>query len=167
MMQSGLKIGGVFRVQVYNADGTLAHEESFKNGVTNAGLNHALSIELGGGTQVGTWYMGLINNAGFSSLAAADTMASHAGWTELTSYAEATREAISFAAASGQAITTSAVCEFTINATVAVNGAFINSVSTKGGTLGTLFAHGSFTSVQNLSSGQLLRVDYSCAAANV
>ncbi len=134
---------------------------SFKNGMTTAGLTAALSVELGAGTQVTAWYMGLVDNSGWTAFAAGDTMGSHSGWVELTDYDEATREALTFAAASGGVINTSAAAEFTLNASVAIKGAFITSISTKGGTTGTLRATGAFSNVQNFTSGQIFQINYS------
>lgn len=155
-----LSVRGEFYVQCLNADGSLAWSETFANGATNAGLNDILSVYFGAGTQKTTWYIGLIDNAGFSALAAADTISSHTGWTESTAYGEATRPQWSPAAVSSQSITNSTATAFTMNATVTIKGAFLVSNSTKGGTTGQLWATGSFSSAQALVNGQVLRVTY-------
>lgn len=152
---------GRFRVRVYEADGRLIDDFRFSNGMTMQGLNAALSVELAGGSQVNPWYMGLINNVDFDELNINDTMASHAGWDELTSYNEATREQLTFGAAAGGIISTPNFAEFTLNASVAIQGVFVTSVSTKGGSTGILRAHGSFGAVQNRVAGQFMRVEYS------
>jgi hypothetical protein len=161
-------IGGVFQYRILNADGSLYKDwEKFKNGVPNAALNDVLQVYLGNGTQKTTWYIGLIDNSGFSSLSQNDTIASHTGWSESTAYNETVRQTCTFGTASGQVINNVAsLASFTINTTVAVNGAFLVSNNTKGGTSGLLFATGSFASVQNLSNGQVLQVRYDCSAAS-
>ena len=110
-------------------------------------LNKALDVMYRNQTQIATWYVGLIQNDNFTGLAAGDTMASHAGWEECTTYDEAARPAITFGAASGGAIANGTPVEFTMNASKTVKGFFLTSVSTKGGTTGvlgpiTLFAGG-------------------------
>lgn len=151
---------GRFRVRVYDADLREIDAFEFPNGMTTQGLNAALSVELAGGSQVNPWYMGLIDDDGFTAISVDDTMASHAGWTELTSYNEATREQLTFGVPAGGIIATPNYAEFTINATVAIKGVFIASVGTKGGSTGILRAHGSFGSVQNRIAGQFMRVEY-------
>lgn len=142
--------------------GKLVRRGSFPNGMTTVGLTYHAGVALGATTQITTWYMGLILNSGTPALALADTMASHAGWSETSStYAEAARPALTFSAASGGVIATSAPVTFTANTSVSLYGAFINSVTTKGGTLGTLWATGAFTSVQALTNGQTINVNYS------
>ncbi len=163
-----IKIGGYFTFTAYDVDGTKLWQEKIeaKNLVPTAGLNSVLSVYFNSGTQITTWYMGLINNAGFASIAAGDTSASHAGWSESTDYTEAVRQTIAFGAAAGGSISSSASCSFTMNATVTIKGAFVISNSTKGGSTGTLFAAAAFTNTQSMTSGQVLKVDYSCAATS-
>lgn len=73
--------------------------------------------------------------------AAADTMASHAGWTEFTAYGEATRGTLTLGTVSnGVADNTAARPTLTCNANGSSVGAlFLATNSTKGGTTGTLF----------------------------
>lgn len=115
------------------------------NLVTTEGKNYLLSAGLDGGTQITTWYLGLTD--GTPTAAAGDTMSSHAGWTEVTTYTEAARQTwTGGTAASGSIDNSDAVATFTINAdSTTVGGAFLASVSTKGGTTGTLYAVGAFT----------------------
>lgn len=155
-----MKQSGRFRVRVYDAAHVLIDDIVICNGMTVQGLNAALSVELCGGTQVNPWFIGLIDNDGFTGLSPNDTMASHSGWTELTNYVEATREQLTFGVPAGGIVATPNVAEFTINATVAIKGVFVTSVGTKGDATGILRAHGSFSSVQNRIAGQFMRVEY-------
>jgi len=151
---------GFFTFECRNPDGSLAWKEQVPNGTTTAGLNDILNVYFNSGTQKTTWYMGLIDNSGFSSLSGADTMASHGGWSENTNYAAGTRPTWVPSAASGGSMTNPSATAFGINATVAIKGAFIVSDSTKGGTGGLLWATGAFGGVQSLTTGQVLSVTY-------
>jgi len=166
---AALTIGGWLQYRILNSDGTATVPWTrFKNGVPNAALNDVLEVYLRGGTQKTTWYIGLIDNTGFSALAASDTMSSHAGWAEETDYSESVRQTCTFGAASGQTISNvSSVASFTISSNnQSIYGAFLVSNNTKGGTTGVLFATGAFASVQGLSTGQVLQVRYDCSAAS-
>lgn len=153
------RLHGVFHVEVFNADGSFDREFDWENADTNAGLNSMLDVYFNSGTQITTWYLGLIDNTGFTSVAASDTMSSHTGWSESTAYSESVRQTWTSGAASGQAVTNAATVNFTANATVTVKGIFITSSNTKGGTTGTLFATAT-GSAQSFTSGQVMKMTY-------
>lgn len=163
---ANLKIGGVFTFRAYDVDGTLLWEEKTHNLIPNVSLTNALSVYWGGGSQVATWYMGLVDNSGFVSFAPGDTSSSHAGWTESTAYSESVRQTAVFGAASGNAIATSSSCTFTITGTVAVKGGFLSSSSTKAGTGGVLGVEAALNNIQSMSAGQTLKIDYNCSSAS-
>lgn len=127
-------------------------------GVPVEGRNYELDAALRGGTQVSTWYMGLIEGSGVDLEEdtllndATDTMASHAGWTENTSYSESTRPSLTIsAAAGGQAACTAA--SFTLSANVQLAGFFLTSNNTKGGSTGTLLRTQLFEEIKVLAAG--------------
>ena len=158
-----VKQQGLFKVECWNEDWTeKLWEEEFPNGGTTAGFNDVLNTYFNSGTQQTSWFLGLIDNNGFSALATSDTMASHAGWVENTGYSAATRPQWTPQAPSGGAITNPSSVVFAINGTVAIKGAFIVSNSTKNGTTGVLWATGALSAVQNLVSGQNLKITYTC-----
>jgi glycine cleavage system H lipoate-binding protein len=160
-MKSMIEASGHFHVECVNPDGSIAWVDDIHNMATTVGLNHMLSTELGAGTQVTAWYLGLISNTGFSALAAGDTMAAHAGWVENQSYAEAARPTWTPGTAASGSITNPSVIAFTINASgQSIYGFFLTSVSTKGGTTGTLFSTGALSAVQSPVNGQVLNVTY-------
>src|SRR5688500_212711 len=74
-------------------DGRLLDAWEFDNLVTTVGKNYYLDAALktgSGGTPA--IYVGLVTGPGGSNTyAAADTMASHAGWSESTAYSQGTR----------------------------------------------------------------------------
>lgn len=148
----------IFTFRARDKHGRVKWIETAENTVMTAGKNDLLDKYFAGSGYTAAWYMGLINNSGFSAIAAADTMASHAGWSELTSYDEATREAITFASAGSGSKASSADCEFTISASVTVNGVFITSNNTKGGTTGILYSAASFSAARALVDNDTLQV---------
>jgi len=167
--QGGMITRGYFTWAVYDGRprkstthkfGQLLRTGGFPNGMTTEGLTSDISVAVCGGTQVPTWYMGLVDDAGWSAFALGDTMGSHAGWDENQAYNEGTRPAMTFAAAAGGIAATSAPCSFTINDTIALKGAFMTSINTKGETTGILRATGPFGNVQNLVAGQLFTSNY-------
>lgn len=160
---SNLKMAGFFTLEHIRA-GKVIHREKARNGVTNGGKDHALDIVFGGGSQVDPWYIGLIDDDGGVSLAAADTMSSHTGWSENTDYSEGARQEWDDAAASSQSKTSSTTADFSINGTADIYGVFISSDSTKSGTSGTLWATAAFSSSIPVVNGDTLRVTYTVNA---
>ena len=159
--------GGVFTFQCFDAQGNLKWEESTHNLVVNVGLKDMNDKYFSGSGYTAAWYLGLVTGPGAgNTYAAADTMASHAGWTEDAGYSQSTRPACSFGAATTadpSVITnSSSVAVFSINATTTVAGAFLTSDNTKSGTSGILFSVSNFTSPGDRSvvSGDTLNVTY-------
>ncbi len=164
-MKSGIGIGGVFALECRDKHGALRWTARAKNAVTNQGLNHALDVVCHGATQKATWYIGFIDAAGYTALAAADTAASHAGWSEATPY-EGNRPAWTEDAASGQSMTNSSAVAFTINATKTLKGAFLSSVNTGGGAGDVLLCTALFTGGDRaVQSGDTVNVTYTLTAS--
>lgn len=153
-------VDGVFTWRVHDVDGTLLREWAVPNAWPTAALNDLLGVYFASGTQHTAWYMGLIDNTSFSALASADTMSSHGGWIENTGYGAATRPAVSFSGASGGQMTTASPVTFTANTSIAIKAAFLTTDNTKGGTAGILGPTGLLGSVQSLTNGQTLSLNY-------
>ena len=154
-----LGVVGVFEVVCRDADGNVQWVETVRNTFVNAGLNYLLDSGFGG-----TEYLGL---KGSGTPNAADTMASHATWSEITAYTEGTRPTYSHAAASSQQVTNSASkATFSINGTTTIYGIFCTTNSTKGGTTGTLVSATDFASSKSADNGDTLEVTYTVTAAN-
>ena len=157
---------GKYVVECFDKDGNLKWTAESKNLVVNVGLQYMAGVALTGTAQVTTWYIGLYGAGASNSPAAGDTMASHAGWTEVTDYSEANRVTATFAAATNanpSVVTNSAnKATFTMNGTAVVGGAFLTSDNTKGGTAGTLFSAADFQAPGDRSvvSGDILNVSY-------
>lgn len=161
-------IGGKFNVQCVKHDGTLRWEKEVKNGIVNQGLNKLLNVMFASATQITTWYCDLITTG--ATLAAADTYASHAGWSFDSHYGDATRRTWSPATSTAQSSTNASTMDFAINGTSTVYGvAILAGSSTKGDAAsgsGVLWATGAFPggeqSVVNLDT---LKVTYTVNAA--
>lgn len=158
MNSLGLK--GRFRIEHYDKEGKLKATYRVPNGIVDVGLNKILEDMFNGGSQSTTWYIGLVNNSGFTAFANADTMSSHAGWTESTAYTETARPEWTAGTASSRSITNSSTVDFSINATVTLKGIFIVDNSTKGGTTGTLWSTAAFASNVSAANGDTLKITY-------
>ena len=155
--------GGVYTVECVGPDGQVKWTDQFHNLVVNQGLANMNGAYFAGTAQTTTWYLGLVEGPGSgTTFAAADTLASHAGWTESTAYT-GNRKAVTFGSATTanpSVITNSASpSSFTMNATATIAGAFLTSAST--GTSGILFSEGDFTGGdKSVASGDTLNVTY-------
>jgi hypothetical protein len=162
---------GVYHIKCHDKDGNLKWQADSKNLVVNAGLAYMAGTALTSVAQITTWYIGLYGAGASNTPAAGDTMSSHAGWTEVVPYSNATRVAATFVTATTanpSVVTNSASpASFTINATSTVGGAFLTSGSAKSGTTGTLFSAADFGSPGDRSvvSGDSLSVTYTFSLA--
>jgi hypothetical protein len=160
ILSQDFRAKGKFRIEHRNAAGKLLGVYEVPNGIVDVGLNHILDTEFNGGTPITTWYIGLIDNASFSALANADTMASHAGWIENNDYTQANRVTWTSGAAAARSITNASTCDFSMNATKTIKGIFITSNNTKGGSTGTLWSTAAFGSTVSVNNGDTLKVTY-------
>jgi hypothetical protein len=163
---SKFKPRGRFRVEHTDAKGKLKGIYEFNNDIVNVGKNDILGVYFSGATQTASasWFIGLISSSGYSALAAADTMSSHAGWTEFTSYSQATRVAWGPGSAASQSVTNASPATFDINGSGTVKGIFVVNQSTKSGTTGTLWATALFSADVPVTNGDQLKVTYTVNA---
>ena len=126
---------GRFVVEHFRKGVKIGHYE-FPNGITNEGKNKLLDVMFHGVSAITTWWLGLIDNAGYSALAATDNYdninQTGNGWDEFTSYTDAanggsasTRPEWTEGAASGQAITNGTPVVFDITGSGTVKGLFL------------------------------------------
>jgi hypothetical protein len=159
------KGGGVFHVQCFGEDGVLKWEDRMHNLVVNVGLQDMNTKYFAGSTYTASWFLGLVTGPGSgTTYAAADTLASHAGWTEFTDYS-GSRKAVTFGTATTadpSVISSSASpAQFSITgAGGTVAGAFLCNVDA--GTSGLLFSEADFQSPGDrvVVSGDTLNVTY-------
>jgi len=163
---SSARAGGVYRMECFDKDGNLKWAAESHNLVVNVGLQDMNTQYFKGATYSAAWYLGLYGAAASNTPAAGDTAASHAGWTEIVPYSNATRPAVTFGTATTadpSVISNSASpAAFSINATATVGGAFLISNSTKSGSTGILFSASDFQSPgdRSVTSGDTLNVTY-------
>lgn len=150
-----------YRVECLGPDGAVKWVEEVSNLVTNAGLNDLLDKYLKGSAYTAAWYVGL---KGAGTIAAADTLASHAGWTEVTGYS-GSRKALTLGTVASQSVDNSASpAAFAINASATVAGAFVCAAAS--GTSGVLYGVANFASSRAVESGDTLNVTVTATAAS-
>lgn len=170
-------LGGIFEASCWDKDGRLVWRSHAKNGVTDVGAQHALNVLFGGGTQVTTWYIGLVDNAGYTAFAFTDTMSSHGGWSEVSgsNFSNGSRPSWTPGTPSGSSGAWSVVNASTVNYNMTNSGAltlkgmFLVSDATKAGTSGTLVATAPFTvsgtpTTQAVNNGDTVKITYTMNA---
>jgi hypothetical protein len=162
-MEQKFKVGGIFKVTCYDKYGNIKWRDEAKNAGTVVGLNHMMETEFRSGTANASWFIGLISNNSWSAVAEADTLASHAGWTEGNPYT-GNRPAWTANAAAAKIMTNNNTVDFAINANATVKGAFLTNNNS--GTTGVLWCTALFGGGdQAVSSGDTLKVTYTLTAS--
>jgi len=164
-LSNPIALENYYEIECHGPDGQLKWRETIENLVTTEGLNDILDKYLKGSTYTAAWYVGL--TSGTPTVAAGDTMSSHAGWTEIADYSESVRQTLTLGSVSGGSVSnTASKATFSINGTVTIGGAFVVSVSTKSGSTGVLYGAGAFTGGnKSASSGDSLTVTVTLTAA--
>lgn len=160
------KLENYYEIECRDKNGNLKWVEKITNLVTTEGLNDSLDKHLKGSNYSAAWYLGLTGAS--PVFAAGDTMASHAGWTEVTAYSESTRPALVFGSvAAGSVDNSASKASYTVNAdNTQIGGAFTVSNNGKGGISGILYGGGAFAGGnKTLSNGDTLNVTITCTAA--
>lgn len=155
-----------YDIECYGADGKLKWSDYFYNIVVNTGLDDSLDKQFKASSYTASWYVGLTD--GTPTVAAADTMSSHAGWVEVTAYDESVRQTLTLGTVASQSVDNSASkATFTISTnSTTVGGCFVTTSSTKSGTTGTLYGAGAFTAGdKSLDDGDTLNVTVTLTAA--
>ena len=164
--KEGLKGGGIFTVRCHDKDGNLKWENKSHNLVVNVGLAFVNTTFFKGSGYTAAWYIGIYGPAASNNPSSTDTMASHAGWTEVTAYSNATRPAATFGAATtadpSVIANSAAPAQFLINTSANVGGAFLVNDDTPGGSSGTLFSASDFAAPGDrvVQNGDVLSVTY-------
>lgn len=168
----GAKGGGTFTVQCLGEDGNLKWETKAKNLVTNTGLQDMNTLFFTGSAYTAAWYIGLVDDAGFTAYAAADTMASHAGWAESTVYSGTDRGTATFGTATlanPSVISNNATqAQFSITGTATIRGAFLTETQDNSTNTGVLFSVADFEAPGSRAvvSGDTLNVRYDFSLAD-
>ena len=161
----GASGGGVFTVTCFDSNGNEKWVEIAPNLVVNTGLQDMNTKFFAGSAYTAAWYLGLVNGTSASTtFSGGDTLATHAGWTENSSYT-GNRKAVTFGAATladpSNINNASSAASFTMNANATIAGAFLTNVAT--GTTGLLFSVSDFQSPgdRTVVSGDVLNITYS------
>ena len=161
----GMSAGGVFTITCYGSDGQQKWVDIGHNLVVNTGLQDMNTKYFAGSGYTAAWYIGLVNGTSTSTTySGGDTLASHTGWTENSSYT-GNRKAITFGAATladpSNINNSSSTASFTMNANATIAGAFVANVAS--GTTGLLFSAADFQSPgdRTVVSGDVLNITYS------
>lgn len=161
----GLEAHGVFTFTCFDSEGNEKWVDIAPNLVVNTGLQDMNNKYFTGSGYTAAWYIGLVNGTSASTVfSGGDTLASHAGWEENSSYV-GNRKAVTFGAASLSNISNinnaSSTASFTMNASANIAGAFLCNVAST--TTGLLFSAADFQSPGDRSvvNGDVLNVTYS------
>jgi hypothetical protein len=160
-----LLLGGRFGNQVIR-DGHPSEWNYSDNIVVNQGLDHVLSITLGAGTQITSWFVAIFSG-NYTPLATDNASNIASNSTEATGYSEATRIAYVPDAVSAQNIqNATTTADFSITSSFTVFGAFLVSASAKNAVTGTLMAASRFAASRAVVNLDTLRVTYGLTAAD-
>lgn len=164
MQNEKVKIKGVYKFECYDKNGNLKWKDKTRNVVATVGRNQLLTDGLDS-----TAYMGLISDADWSAVAAADIMTNHAGWkeagdTNAPSYT-APRKTCVWAAAGSGARALNAALAFAITGAGTLKGGFIvfgtGALSTIDNTGGVLLSAGAFSGGDRIvAGGDTVNVSY-------
>ena len=152
-----------YTVECVGADGKVKWTDTFHNLVMNVGVQDMNTQYFKGSAYTASPFLGLVTGpASGTTYAAADTLASHAGWTENTAYT-GSRKAVTFGTATTanpSVITNSASpSTFSMTGSATIAGAFLCTVAS--GTSGILFSAGDFSAGDKVvASGDTLNVTY-------
>lgn len=160
MINDKLKLRGSWYIE-HILNGKVIRRIKVPNDIVDQGLNDLLDNHFNAGVQITPWHIGLIDNAGFVSLANSDTHAAHGGWSENTDYTEGARVPWGNDAPAARAITNTTPADFSMNAVASIIGIFIAEESIKGSSSATiLWSTALFGSILNVVNGSTLRVTY-------
>jgi hypothetical protein len=135
------------------------------NMVTTVGANTYLNATLVSGIASPAWFCSMITGSGAPTFATSDTMASHAGWTEMAgaNVTAGTRGSIVWngAASGGQVSNSSSLISYTVASgqSFTAQGFFVCDNSTIGGTSGNLLSEAVFDQgAQALTAGNIITI---------
>jgi len=176
-MSDRIKQRGRLRLKHFDRESRLMHEEIFYNAATDEGLNFIVDVAFGS-SSIFTWYMGLVDAAGFVSLENDDTylqlQADALDWDELdpTNYnfvGNTQRRNINFdepVAARIANDTNPLIFAITSDGDgESAQGIFVTSQSSVSQNTGFLFAHAEFSSPRLLSEDDQLVITYEVTQA--
>lgn len=166
-LYAGLGLSGRFELIYRHPDGSSGWRRSFHNGVTYAGVNHLLNLGFRGGFQATQWFVGLIGQAGYSTLSNLDTYATHAGWSDYPYWLTGSpgnlkRPQWNPGPVQGGLMSSLTPSVGSVTLTGQVRGAFLCNVGPTGpgSSLSVLYATGAMAAAQDVASGGTLSLTY-------
>ena len=147
-----------FEIVCIGADGREKWRETVRNTVMTPGKTDIIDKYLKGSSYTAAWYVIL---KGSGSINAADTLASHAGWTEITAYT-GNRPAVTWGTTTTGSNTATAV-SFAMTGAYTVAGAGCCTVAT--GTSGVLYNMSDFGAARTGDNGDTLNVTPTISAS--
>ena len=150
----------MYLVEHRNKAGKLIGVYRVPNGIVDEGMEMILDTMFFAGSQSSTWYIGLVDNSGWTAFDDSDVMTSHTGWSESTVYSQATRPQWTVGAAASRQSTNASTVDFSINGSATLKGIFITDNNVKSGTSGSLWSTAAFSSTVSVSSGDTLKITY-------
>lgn len=172
---------GRYVFECFDRDGNLKWRDHIDNLVTTEGKNAALTHLLKGSSYTASQVLGLIEDTGYSAVAAGNTAANITavgggspanGWNEAPVSTVAARGTPSFGTASAGSLATSSSVSFSILATDTIKGAFLMirsgagtaPTTTVGNTSGAIYSAGLFSGGDRaVSNGDTLNVSYTAS----
>lgn len=86
-----LELKGQYKIDLVR-DGKVIDTFTADNAITTEGKSHNLDVVFASGTQIGAWYVGLVDTVGYTALSSADTYANinqvGNGWDEFSDYTD-------------------------------------------------------------------------------
>lgn len=159
-----LGLAGRWDVDHFDSRGRQKGRYAVKNAITNQGKNYVMNAAFASGAVIalGSWYLGLIDGAGTPVLAPGDTMASHAGWNENTSYS-GNRPTWGQATSTAQSLSNATPASYTITVAGTLYGLFVVSVATGGLSTDILWSTAAFTAPVPIAIADQMRATYTLA----
>lgn len=174
-----IKQKGILRLKHFDRHDRLKGEETFNNEAKDEGLNNLLNLAFGGAFG-NTWFMGIIDNAGFVSVATTDTylslQANALNWDELdpdnySFIGNTSRVQVSFDLASaGRKANDNTPTIFIMTASAAgkeAKGIFLTNQQQVTNNSGELWATAVFATEKQLEDGDRLVLTYEITQARV
>jgi hypothetical protein len=166
----GIAFHGRFDVACVGPDGRERWRDYAENLVCAEGLRMCLEIMFRAQSAIANWYLGLVDNASFTTgFAGSDVIGAggHPGWVENINYTNTNRPQWITSAASGGSITNPTSANFNMNATVTIKGLFLVSSNVVNGTSGTLFSEAAFSGGNQLvNTGDTLQCTYTLSTTS-
>ena len=152
-----------YEAQCIAPDGSTRWRERGGNIVVDTGLNDLVDKYFKGSAYTATHYVGLKSTG---AIAAADTMASHAGWTEFTGYGSTARPTLTLGTvgSTGSANNSASKASYTFTSSGNIAGAFVTTGSSNGGSSGTLYGAADFASARAVEISDVLNVTVTVSA---